>query len=574
MRSVAQNYETIVVNYNGKDYEVKYTAKTTHEISDYGELESLISAMKAGKTISASLQGKTLTITYNLESGNTNESTNGETYTITFAVETETSRKVNSIVESYKNNTKLIPKEIKDAVYSYIDSNNTIVFDAKDPFATVNSLKDDFDLEAVFMDLLTNADTKGLYKSIAIYVNDIEYPITYDEENDKINGLEDLLSDLRLGTTMGELASKNIKVVIGLNNGIMNYTEVKNDKETNEKVYTDGSDLTYNIVISTKISALEVLTKAYKSTKDYNNNFILKEKDGKILVLYGSDLDAIGFFENTSLIGNVRDLLANDDRFKSAEIKIGNQTLEIVAGSTIGASGTDVTSNVNYKIRQYFTALLNKEGSDVIYKADAKMADVVEALGNNEISITLNLKPTYASFTENDNTSVTYQLSFAEYENLKTALNTKFSNKLNEDNEIVIPSDTTDVNFGTYFNSGLLDMLFKKDGTDPKNISSITINGYAVTAGSYASATASAVPETNILVGNILDSIAKQLKDAKISTTISADADQPTTGVTAKQIDLAKAEIKITFTIRMANGVLSENGNSEETYTISFAKSN
>ena len=564
MMDVVKNYESILVNYAGKNYTIEYTEKTATEITDFGQLEELVDAMKNGKTIGASLQGKTLGFTYNLKNGNTNESKNGETYTIKFAVETNTNDIMNGKIPV---NDKLVVRDLGTG--KYISGDRTIIFDAKDPFATVNSLKDIFGSDDLFKGLLTGSETKGLYKSIKIVIDEKEYPISYNAETKKIEGLETLISDLRLETTMSALASKNIKVVITLNDGVMDY--VLDNK--NNKIYTEGNTLTYNVIISTKISALDTLKDADKyhstnySEKD-KSDVRLKVKDGKILVLYNSELDAVKFFQNEYLIGSLRDIIVKDSRFRSFEINIGNNKVEVVKGSHIGLQNTETITDVNYKIRDSFEKLLNDpDKEEVVYGTEADMTDVIKALGNNKISITLNLIPQYATFEENGENSITYEFVYSEYEDLSKVFAAEPFDDM-EDNVLEVKGDAgKDIEFSKYFTTELLDKLFKGDNL--KNVSSITVNGCVITASKYASALAG--NETNILVGNILDSINKQLTDLKIKTTVSASGEQPTSNVAVEIDDLVKNKVEIKFTVRMDNNVLSENGNNEETYTLTFA---
>ena len=62
------------------------------------------------------------------------------------------------------------------------------------------------------------------------------------------------------------------------------------------------------------------------------------------------------------------------------------------------------------------------------------------------------------------------------------------------------------------------------------------------------------------------------LNNSKIKVATTEDNSfKSTNSLTASIDDLVKNKVEVKFTVRMANGVLSENGNSEETYTLTFA---
>ncbi len=559
LMSLAQNkYASIKVTYGEKTYTIKYTKGSDTQFDDFGDLNNLRNDLN-NKKVLETLNGNEIKIEYTLLSNSVNESENGEVYTIKFRYAANTRNEVETFLKDKVNGNILVPVNAgTDKDIKYISDDNVITLEVVSGNTSLNKLG--YGLEGKLLELFRTNN----YKSIVFHYDGNTYEIKYTPANtdtktdETITGISTLINaiggDYEGNARLADIAKegKIFDVEFVLADGVIDYVKAKDESGNDYNKYTNLNTLTYSINLSIELDVNRDMKTVFDSNAYAESEYVSKLVDEKINVLYSSSSQqrASYFFRSSAMLTRLITLL-NDARYTTIEINIGSQSVRVVRGEAVASVQSELEKALN-------TLVPGKSKID-----DIKVSDVIKALGNEKMTIVVNVNNTVASIKDSTESKKTYEIVFSKYYDVTTLINNNITSSSNsiawtQNEGVVKVAKDQYVDINSYFKANNVKTIFDAD-----SISSITIDGEPYTASRFKDVLdldGGETPSTNvnILIKEMNNRVLNYVKSLGINVSDGK----------AKSSDLFGKSIE--FKVTMKDGILSNNGNTEETFKITF----
>ena len=513
LHTLADNYSSIQVTIGEKTYTISKLAPDSYS----EDLNALVTALTKKGDADLTLKdliSKKMTIKFNLKE-NTSNLDKYDTFNVDAVTTVDTNEKVSNALIAM-NDEKSIKGELK--------ADGSIFIDLLKPTTTIDSIIKTNKIK--LSEQLTNILKTGLYQKIDITYNSIAYPITLGTDC-ALEGLDKFIDVIKE-------SSLNTLVVDGFSVKFVLTTGVVDKNKT-------GSEITYPITLNNKLDLQDIVENNIFA-KETNKNFSLVPKDNKVYLLYNDKSKKLNeIFGDTGAATWLKDIF-NDTRIKSLVITIDGTSY------TINSANTNAVSLGAMKILIFdrLKELFENNGVQDFNVATTTIGDVQAALNKIKMSLTLNLVEGEAVDSKTGNTSVVYDVVFS-----KTI-------KYNNQGRVVDKLKTvlTGIKFADNKSSYEVTADNKANPVDLSNLSKAF---------------------KQIITGSVDEAVKITFNNVGILTKSNSDADfllelKKALGIEQEEsVNFEKLIGKtITFTVTMADGVLSENANQSETYTITF----